>query len=71
MLRSSDRVHEMEAGWARSLYATMDYPEALARFTALWNQAELLSPGMGQDWEEDIKADIALARILNGLTSNT
>ncbi len=71
MLKSSDRVLEMEDGWARALYATMDYPEALARFTALWDQAQLLNPGIGKSWEEDIKADITLARILNGLPSHT
>lgn len=71
MLRSSDRVREMEADWARSLYSSMDYPEALARFTALWYQARLLNPGVGQTWEEDVKADITLARILNELPSHT
>lgn len=71
MLRSIDRVREIEAEWARSLYSSMEYPEALARFTALWQQARLLNPGMEESWEEDIKADIRLARILNGLPSHT
>lgn len=71
MLRSSDRIRKIEATWSRSVYSSMDYPEALTRFTALWNQARLLNPGMGQSWEEDIEADINLARILNGLPSNT
>lgn len=71
MIRSPDRIREVEALWNRSLYSAMDYPEALARFTALLNQARLLNPRMGQSWEEDIKPDIDLARILNGLSPNT
>jgi hypothetical protein len=45
----------------------MEYPEALKRFAAMWCQARLLNEGFGESWEEDIKADIELARILNGL----
>ncbi len=71
MIRSHDRIREIVAVWERSLYASMDYPEALARFAALWHQAMLLNPQRGQSWEEDVKPDIVLARILNGLSPHT
>ena len=71
MIRLHDRIREMEAVWERSLYSNMNYPEALARFTALWHQARLLNPRVGQSWEEDVKPDIVLARILNGLSPHT
>jgi len=67
MIKSPDRIRETEADWSRSVYASMDYPEALKRYTALWCQARRLNARFGESWEEDIKADIELARILNGL----
>ena len=67
MIKSPDRIREAEAAWSRSVYASMDYPEKLKRYAALWHQARLLNAGFGESWEEDIKADIELARILNGL----
>ena len=71
MIKSPARVRESEADWNRKVYASMEYPEALERFTAMWNQARSLNPGIGQSWKEDIEADIALARILNGLPPTT
>jgi len=71
MMKSPDRIRKSEAAWNREIYSTMDYPEALARFAALWHQARLLNPGTGQSWEEDIKDDFVLARILNGLPPHT
>ena len=67
MIKSPDRIREAEAAWSRSLYVSMDYHEALKRYAALWSQARLLSTGFSESWEDDIKADIELARILNGL----
>ncbi|MFC1627882.1 hypothetical protein ACFL3H_02065 [Gemmatimonadota bacterium] len=71
MIKSPARVRESEAEWNREVYASMEYPEALERFAAMWNQAELLNPGIGKSWEEDIKPDIEMARILNGLPQTT
>ena len=67
MIKSPDKVRDMEASYDRSLYRTMDYEEALERFEALWMEALLLNPRIGRLWEEDIEPDIVLARILNGL----
>jgi hypothetical protein len=45
----------------------MTYREALERFAALWREARLLNPTMGQDWLEDLKPVLAVARAVNGL----
>ncbi|GEM_PF-1493712 len=71
MIKSAARIREAEMSWDRALYADMDYPEALARFEALWHQAVLVNPVLGRDWQEDVKADITLARVLNGIPADT
>ncbi|MFC1529793.1 hypothetical protein ACFL6R_03645 [Gemmatimonadota bacterium] len=71
MIKSPARVREAEAAWNRALYTDMDYPEALDRFAALWELALRLNPDIGKEWDEDIKADITLARVLNGLPAST
>ncbi len=68
MMKSPERVREVEAAHATVLYKDMDYGEALTRFEALWFEALSLNPQLGQLWEEDVKPDIAVARILNGLS---
>jgi hypothetical protein len=45
----------------------MTYGEALARFAALWAEARLLNPELGQNWLEDLEPDFAVARAVNGL----
>ena len=47
--------------------AGLSYEEALARFAALWAYAREVRPDIGADWEDDVRADIAVARALNGL----
>jgi len=48
-------------------YGRMSYAEALERFERLWRHARALNPAVGEDWEEDIAADLAVARAINGL----
>jgi len=48
-------------------YGCMSYAEALERFERLWRHARALNPTVGEDWEEDIVADLAVARAINGL----
>ena len=71
MIKSPDKIRESEAAWNREIYSGMGYLEALARFEALWIQARLVNPESGHTWEEDIEADITLARVLNGLPAHT
>lgn len=66
MILSSKRLVELEAGDQRDAYATLSYPDALERFAALWAEARLLQPDLGNDWEDDIEPDLAIARALNG-----
>ena len=67
MLNPSERLRELEASYEAEAYGTMGYHEALQRFTALWVEAQKLNPDFAEDWEEDIKSDLAIARALNGL----
>jgi hypothetical protein len=67
MITPHPALEEFEAEQARVAYAGMSYQEALARFEALWAYAREINPLMGADWREDIQADIAVARALNGL----
>ena len=48
-------------------YYHLSYAEALDRFERLWQYAREVNPALGEDWEEDLGADLALARVLNGL----
>lgn len=48
-------------------YGHMSYAEALERFERLWRHARAINPAIGEDWEEDIAADLAIARAINGL----
>jgi hypothetical protein len=67
MIINSPALEEFEARYQREAYRDMTYAQALARFTALWEEARTLRPDMGEDWEDDIQADIAIARAVNGL----
>ncbi len=67
MIKSPDKVREIEETYNRSLYRDMHYEEALLRFEALWIEALSINIRIGKYWEEDVKPDIVLARILNGL----
>ena len=67
MIRQPEKVAEMERRYAREHLSRLDYHDALALFTSLWNEARRLNPDFPGDWREDIAPDIAIARALNGL----
>jgi hypothetical protein len=67
MVRSSDVLAALEARYQREAFRDLSYPEALARFAALWDEARALHPDLGADWEQDLAADLAVARAVNGL----
>lgn len=56
-----------EARYQREAYRGLSYPDALARFAALSAEARALHPELGADWEQDLAADLAVARAVNGL----
>ena len=67
MVRSSEALAAFEARYQREAYRGLSYPDALARFGALWAEARALHPDLGDDWEQDLAADLAVARAVNGL----
>lgn len=67
MIRNWRRVEELERHYEREALEDLSYGEALRRFGALWAEALLLNPEIGDDWEEDLAADLAIARAVNGL----
>ena len=67
MIRSSERLAEFEKWYASEWLAKRSHGQALAVFTGLWNLARQLNPDFPTDWREDVKADLELARVLNGL----
>ena len=48
-------------------YGQLSYADALVRFERLWQHARAVTPAVGDDWLEDLAADIAVARAVNGL----
>lgn len=67
MIRSTDRLRELDRRYASTVVAQRTYEEALAIFSGLWVHARRLNPTIADDWAHDIEADIELARVLNGL----
>lgn len=67
MIVSSRRLDEFEARYQREAFARLTYVEALARFEALWAEARIIRPDLGDDWQEDLEPDLAVARAINGL----
>jgi hypothetical protein len=67
VLRDEARVRELERQYASTRLAALSYQDALAIFTALWREAQHLSPGYRADWRTDIAPDLAIARAVNGL----
>jgi hypothetical protein len=70
MIRHTRSVEEIERRYAREVLAGRTYLEALAVFEALWRQALLLNPDFPGDWREDLAADLAVARAVNGLPAD-
>ncbi|MGH9222269.1 MAG: hypothetical protein ACRD2W_00345 [Acidimicrobiales bacterium] len=67
MIRSSKRLEELEERYQREAFRDLTFEEALRRFTALYLEARKLNPDFGADWREDLEADLAVARAVNGL----
>ena len=67
MIQSPERLQKLDADYQRERLRSLTYEQALAIFAALWDHARLVNPQVGRDWESDLAADIALARVLNGL----
>lgn len=67
MIADSPRLRRFEADYQRGPHGRVSYPEALTRFAMLLGEARLLNPGFGADWAEDLAADLAIARAVNGL----
>ncbi|MDE0659406.1 MAG: hypothetical protein F4029_13780 [Gammaproteobacteria bacterium] len=67
MIRDTQRLRDFEACYRREAFRNLTYEEALAIFEALWIEARQINPHFGDDWRQDLEADIALARALNGL----
>lgn len=67
MLRNPDRMRRFEGDEGRRAYRDLSYLDALAIFEALLEEARALRPDFGEDWEEDLAPDLAVARALNGL----
>jgi hypothetical protein len=70
MVRSTVRLEEFERAYTRSQRATNSYDAALAIFAALWRHAREINPDFPSDWRQDVKADIEMARVLNGLSDD-
>ena len=67
MVHETDRLSEFEVRYRREAFRDFSYREALSIFEALWAEAHQLNPQLGEDWREDLQADFAVARALNGL----
>ena len=67
MIRRPKRLEELEKRYQREAFRDLTFQEALRLFTALWMEAREVNPDLGSDWREDLEADLAVARAVNGL----
>jgi hypothetical protein len=67
MLHPTPRWRDFEAADERATFDALTYEQALQRFAALWAYAREVDPAIGSDWREDLEADLAVARAINGL----
>ena len=67
MIKSPQLVQELNWRYEREALADLSYEEALERFSALWDEACELGAVDTDDWLTDLKPDLAIARVLNGL----
>jgi len=66
MIRAGHTLSALEARDQRDAHSALAYAEALGRIEALWAEARALNPDIGRDWREDLVADLAIARAING-----
>jgi hypothetical protein len=67
MIDPSRRLAEFEARYLRDAFRDLGYEEALNLFEALWVEARSINPHIGEDWQQDLEPDLAVARAVNGL----
>jgi hypothetical protein len=67
MINATHRLRELEARYGREAFRDFPYAAALDLFAALWVEARAVDSAFGNDWLEDLAADRAVARALNGL----
>lgn len=68
MIKSPHLLRELERRYERAELADLSYDVALQRFAALWAEARELGAIDDGDWLTDLEPDLAIARILNGLS---
>ena len=71
MIRNPERLNDFEIWHAREHLARLSHADALAIFTALWRHAQALDPAFPERWRDDLRADLELARVLNGLVAES
>lgn len=69
MIRDPEKVADLERRFARERLARMSYADALAIFAALWQEASMLNPQFPGNWRDDLEADFAVGRAVNGLSA--
>jgi hypothetical protein len=71
MITSPAALEALDLEQARTAYRGLSYHDALARFTALWRYSREINLEIGANWRDDVEADIAVGRALNGLPPRT
>jgi alkylhydroperoxidase family enzyme len=67
MLSPTSRLRQFELEYQRTAWQDWGIREALACFEAMLHHARQVRPDLGSDWREDLAADLAIARAVNGL----
>jgi hypothetical protein len=67
VINDPSHLAAFEARVAGAADRAMSFPEALAWYAAALAEARALRPDLGADWLEDLAADFAIARAVNGL----
>lgn len=67
MIQHTRILADFEARYGREAFRDWSYAQALALFSALWQEARALHAVSGDDWRDDLAPALAMARALNGL----
>jgi len=65
VIKSPLVLQALEDADRRAASRSLTYHQSLDIFLALWEEARLLNPKMGEDWLQDVQCDIEVARTLN------
>jgi hypothetical protein len=65
VIRSPLALQALEDADRRAASRSLTYHQSLDIFLALWEEARLLNPHIGDDWLEDVQSSIETARVLN------